>query len=142
MVFPAPTRTVLRRLTPSLRRTYLRTSHSTRTASHIRTPLLLFTLPAPRTFHSTPSTAGIMPDTSTPAPREAEAEETASQRTEISMDEYNALADGFLEELQARLEQRQEAKGDLVDVEYSVSLTPSLSLSLYLAWDKSTAADW
>jgi frataxin len=89
--------------------------------SQIRTPALLFTvLPAPRTFSSSAIYAGLLPDTSDPAPREAEEHEpTPQQKTEITNDEYHTLSDAYLDILIGKLEARQEEKGD-IDVEYSV----------------------
>ncbi len=129
MALQSPTRAIVRQLNPSLRRTLFRSSlRASTTFRHVRTPALLFTLPGPRPFQTSSRYAGIMPDTSDPEPREVEPEETPSQRTEISADEYHMLADRFLEELQSRLEQRQEEKGD-VDVDYSVG-TPSHERSI------------
>jgi hypothetical protein len=85
---------------------------------HIRTPLLLFTLPAPRSFQSSSRQHGILPDRISPT-AEAEEGHKVTQRTEISIEEYHKLSDYFLEGLLRELEQRQEEKGDL-DAEYSV----------------------
>lgn len=62
----------------------------------------------------------MLPDTSNPAPREAEEHEAVpDQKTEITIDEYHALADAYFDTLIGKLEARQEEKGD-IDVEYSV----------------------
>jgi frataxin len=113
--------TTLRR--PLLTRSY-RTAKPYSIAQQIKTPALLFTvLPAPRTFSNSAIYAAILPDSSDPPPREAEEHDAApSQKTEITIDEYHILADGFFETLIAKLEARQEAKGDL-DVEYAVCLS-------------------
>jgi hypothetical protein len=85
---------------------------------HIQTPVLLFTLPAPRSFQSSSRQHGILPDRSAPT-NEAEEGQKVTQRTEISIEDYHKLSDYFFEELLRKLEQRQEEKGDL-DAEYSV----------------------
>jgi frataxin len=54
------------------------------------------------------------------APEPEAHEETPSQKTEITIEEYHEKADAFLDVLVTKLEQRQETKGDL-DAEYSVS---------------------
>ncbi len=92
------------------------TSRPSTFGQRIQTPLLLFTLPAPRSFQSSSRQHGILPDRSAPT---AEAEEKVTQRTEISIEDYHKLSDHFFEELLRKLEQRQEDKGDL-DAEYSV----------------------
>lgn len=124
------TRIVARLISSSLRRpqqsslrstarTLCTMSRSSRLRQHIRTPLLLFTLPAPRNFQTSHRYNGILGDSSAPAPREEHETQTPTQRTEIELADYHRLADYFLEDLLRKLEQRQEEKGDL-DAEYSV----------------------
>ncbi len=62
---------------------------------------------------------GIIPDTADPSPRNSAPNEHVTQATEISAQEYNELADQYLDRLASRLEEMQDQKGD-VDVEYSV----------------------
>jgi frataxin len=89
--------------------------------SQIRTPAFLsHTYTQPRLFSSSSIRSAILPDSSDPPPREAEPhEDTPSQKTDITIDEYHTLSDHFLEGLIAQLEARQEEKND-IDVEYSV----------------------
>lgn len=107
---------------PTLARSY-RTPTSHNITQQLKTPALLYTmLPSPRLFSSsTLRYVSILPDSSDPPPREAEEhdDQSPTQKTDITIEEYHTLADEFLETLIAKLEQRQEEKGDM-DVEYSV----------------------
>jgi len=94
------------------------TSRPSTFRQHIQTPLLLFTLPSPRSFQSSSGRHGILPDSSESTP-EADEGHKVTQRTEISIEDYHKLSDHLLEELLRKFEQRQEEKGDL-DAEYSV----------------------
>lgn len=87
--------------------------------NHLQTPSLYFALPAPRLFSSSVWRANIKLPDGGEAPQPEAHEETPTQKTEISTEEYHQRADEFLDALQAKLEARQETKGDL-DVEYSV----------------------
>jgi frataxin len=76
-----------------------------------------------------------MPHAEDPPVREAESqEETPSQKTQITNEEYHFRSDQFLESLLSKLEARQEEKGD-IDVEYSVSFTYFLWLGLAMGAD-------
>jgi frataxin len=86
---------------------------------HLRTPSLYFTLPAPRLFQSSAQNAAVKLPDSGKSPEPEAHEEPPTQKTEIAIEEYHLRADEFLEKLVSKLEQRQEAKGD-IDVEYSV----------------------
>ena len=68
-----------------------------------------------------------MPDAENPKPMESEDIEDPKAPTELSTEEYNQLADAYLEELVTKLEGEAE-KNPAVDVEYSVKMT-SLSNS-------------
>ena len=70
-----------------------------------------------------------MPDAENPKPRESEDIDDPKVATEISTEEYNQLADAYLEELVSKLEGEAE-KDPSLDVEYSVKMPP-LSYSLY-----------
>ncbi|TID24352.1 iron donor protein CyaY [Venturia nashicola] len=99
-----------------------RASRSNSIRNQIRTPRLLFTSSAPRTFAVSARCAGMMPHAEDPPVREAESpEENPSQKTQITNDEYHVRADQFLESLTSKLEARQEEKGD-IDVEYSAGV--------------------
>lgn len=92
---------------------------------HLRVPVLHSTLPAPRTFHSTAQNAAVkLPESNVAQPEPEEHEQSPSEKTELTIEEYHLRADEFIEALQARLEKRQEDKGD-IDVEYSVRLGAS-----------------
>jgi hypothetical protein len=80
-----------------------------------------------RSFHSSIVARGIMPDAENPKPRESEDIEDPKAPTELSTEEYNQLADAYLEELVTKLEGEAE-KNPAVDVEYSVHMA-SLSNS-------------
>ena len=109
----------------SIRRAQLQTRSYSRirpsiARDHLRTPALVFLLPAPRLFQSSARPANIkLPDGGEEPPTPEPHEETPSQKTEIAIEEYHQRADEFMEALVAKLEQRQETKGDM-DVEYSV----------------------
>lgn len=130
MVSQPATRIIARSISSSLRqsqqsslrltaRSLCTVSRGSTFRQHIKTPLLLFTLPAPRNFQTSHRYNGILGDSSAPAAREETDSQTPTQRTEIELADYHRLADYFLEQLLRKLEQRQEEKGDL-DAEYSV----------------------
>jgi frataxin len=93
---------------------------------HLSIPSLYFTLPAPRLFQSSAQNAAVKLPDSGDAPEPEAHEKAPSQRTDIEIEEYHQRADELLEALLAKLEQRQEVKGDL-DVEYSVRFEPSIA---------------
>lgn len=64
-----------------------------------------------------------MPDAENPKPRESEGVEDPKVATELSTEEYNQLADAYLEELVNKLEGEAE-KNPALDVEYSVKMAP------------------
>jgi frataxin len=64
-----------------------------------------------------------MPDSSDPPAPDPEAHDAPSTRSELSVDEYHVAADHFMERLLARLEERQDERGDL-EAEYSVRQDP------------------
>ncbi|KAL1605453.1 Mitochondrial matrix iron chaperone [Paraconiothyrium brasiliense] len=76
---------------------------------------------AVRTFHSSMTFKGIMPQSENPAPPKIEDSETPTVPTDISSSEFHERADEYLEELLSELEAKQEETPDY-DVEYSVSL--------------------
>lgn len=81
-----------------------------------------------RSFSTTrPSFKGLSPETENPQPKKAERNATASAPADITVKQYNALSDDYMNTLVEKLEQLQEAR-DGVDVEYSVHLS-SLSRS-------------
>lgn len=61
-----------------------------------------------------------LPESNIETPETEAHEETPQTKTELDIDEYHLRSDEFMEALVARLEKRQEEKGD-IDVEYSVS---------------------
>jgi len=82
---------------------------------------LHFTLPAPRNFYYSAQNAAVkLPESGIETPETEAHEETPTSKTELNIDEYHLRADEFMDALVARLEKRQEEKGD-IDVEYSVS---------------------
>ncbi|KAF2090250.1 Frataxin [Saccharata proteae CBS 121410] len=78
-------------------------------------------LPTLRTFHSSSARASILPDTENPPPRDSEEHDRSTQPTEIPIEEYHERADEFIEKLQVKLEEKQDA-GDAVEVEYSAGV--------------------
>ncbi|KAL1647413.1 Mitochondrial matrix iron chaperone [Diplodia intermedia] len=76
-----------------------------------------------RSLSSSPNTRSIIPDAENPAPRETEASESVAgvQPTEITDAEYHEHADGYLEILQQKLEDKQDS-GEGVEVEYSAGV--------------------
>ncbi|OMP85502.1 Frataxin-like protein, mitochondrial [Diplodia seriata] len=76
-----------------------------------------------RNLSSSPNTRSIIPDAENPAPRETEASESVAgvQPTEITDAEYHEHADGYLEILQQKLEDKQDS-GEGVEVEYSAGV--------------------
>lgn len=79
-----------------------------------------------RALSSSPRSSSLIPDAEHPPPKESEASESIAgvQPTEISLSEYHEHADRYLEVLQQKLEDKQDA-GEGVEVEYSVR-SPSL----------------
>jgi frataxin len=63
-----------------------------------------------------------MPDAENPQPKDSEPNEEATAAANISYEEYHQLADYYLEELVAKLEEMQETRSDL-EVEYAVRRT-------------------
>lgn len=82
-------------------------------------------------FQSSAQNAAVKLPDSGQAPQPEAHEEPPSQKTEIAIEEYHQRADEFLEALVAKLEQRQETKGDL-DVEYSVRIQLARSSTMWL----------
>jgi len=75
-----------------------------------------------RFFSSTPiSSKGIQPESSDPAPKEAESNITYAAPAELSIERYNELSDEYMESILGKLEQLQEERED-VDVEYSAGV--------------------
>lgn len=78
-------------------------------------------LPAFRSFQTSSTCRGILPDAEDPPPREAESHEpNITSRTEITDEEYHQHADMFFDELVGRLEKMAESN-EAMEVEYSVS---------------------
>jgi len=121
-VFRSATSTA-RRFHPSSIRTAARTFYTNTRVSewkrHLRTPILLYSLPAPRNFKTSSRCNGILGEDREPTKTEESDVQKPTQRTEIELADFHRLSDYFMEDLQRKLEQRQEEKGDL-DVEYSV----------------------
>ena len=63
---------------------------------------------------------GLMPETSDPAPRTTQPDETADTPVELTMAQYHEAADNYIEQLVQAFEALAEADA-MVDVEYSVS---------------------
>ena len=78
-----------------------------------------------RSFHTSPTFRGILPEAENPAPKESEPSEIPTVPTDISTNEYHERADEFLGELVTRLEQAQETRADL-ELDYSVWHLPLL----------------
>lgn len=62
-----------------------------------------------------------MPDAENPKPKESEEIEDPKAPTQVSIEEYNQLADAYLDELVTKLEGEAE-KNPKLDVEYSVCI--------------------
>jgi hypothetical protein len=76
-----------------------------------------------QSFHtSSRRYAGLMPDTSNPAPRKAEEHDQTLAPAELTEEEFHHLADQYLEKLITKLQEKQDAEG-LIDAELSVSFT-------------------
>jgi len=74
-----------------------------------------------RSFSITPVTPkGLSPESEDPQPKQAESSTTGAVPADITVAEYNALSDAYIDALVERLEQLQEERDD-VDVEYSVT---------------------
>ncbi len=82
---------------------------------------------ASRAFHASKSAfKGLSPETDNPQPKKPEAHAaSASQPTEISIEEYHQVSDAYMDTVVAKLEQLQEQRED-VDVEFSVRNYTSL----------------
>lgn len=74
---------------------------------------------SPRSFHFSSRAQGLMPDSENPAPRKSEEVDKPTVPTDISTSEFHQRADETLDDLVARLEEKQEETPD-VEVEYSV----------------------
>ena len=72
-----------------------------------------------RPFHSSAAKAGMMPDSENPDPPACEPHDPMPGPANVSLADYSKLADGYLDELLAKLEEAQE-KGRELDVEYAV----------------------
>ncbi|KAF1977942.1 mitochondrial chaperone Frataxin [Bimuria novae-zelandiae CBS 107.79] len=75
-----------------------------------------------RDFHSSMTLlAGIMPESENPPAPQVEKSDTPKEPTAITTTEYHKHADGYFDELVARLEEKQEESPDY-DVEYSAGV--------------------
>jgi hypothetical protein len=63
-----------------------------------------------------------MPDTSDPKPKRSESHEPNLKAVDVTYEEYQQLADAYLEELQLKLEKMQE-NSEGIEVDYSVRQT-------------------
>ena len=72
-----------------------------------------------RCYHPSMSLRGLIPDAENPPPRQSEAVDRPTVPTDITTSEFHERADAYLDELVARLEDKQEETPDL-EVEYSV----------------------
>lgn len=72
-----------------------------------------------RHLHASAHNASIMPDAEHPPPKETPEDPIPKAPTEITYDEYNSLADEYLEQLVSRIEGLQESRND-IDVEFAV----------------------
>ncbi|KAF1962838.1 Frataxin [Byssothecium circinans] len=86
-----------------------------------------------RCFHSSMNSRGIMPDAENPPPRQSEDLDQPTVPTDISTSEFHERADAYLDELVARLEQKQEETPDL-EVEYSAGVLEVKILSKNLTY--------
>ncbi|PVI05927.1 arabinogalactan endo-1,4-beta-galactosidase [Periconia macrospinosa] len=71
-----------------------------------------------RNFHASIRVQGIMPESENPPPRNAENVDRPTVPTDIPTSEFHQRADVTLDDLVARLEEKQESTPDL-EVEYS-----------------------
>jgi len=93
-----------------------------------------------RLFSTTPAASkGISPESEDPQPKAPESSNNAAQPAELTNEEYNELADAYMDAMVERMEQLQE-ESDEVDVEYSVSSPPSsLVATGYSPWIKTNS---
>jgi hypothetical protein len=78
-----------------------------------------------RALHTTPRQLGLMPESSDPPAPATESHDVPTERSEMTLQDYHERADQFMERLLARLEERQDEKGDL-EAEYAVREFPTL----------------
>lgn len=62
----------------------------------------------------------MMPHSENPEPRESESEKPNMQASPLEDEEFHQLADEYLDEVVARIEELQESREEL-DLDYSVS---------------------
>ncbi|CAI6257818.1 unnamed protein product [Periconia digitata] len=74
-----------------------------------------------RTFHSSMRNQGLMPESENPPPRNPEDVDRPTVPTDISTSEFHQRADVTLDDLVARVEEKQEETPDL-EVEYSAGV--------------------
>lgn len=74
-----------------------------------------------RALSASPRSRSLIPDAENPPPKQSETSDpvVGTQPTDISLAEYHEHADKYLEVLQSRLEDKQDA-GEGVEVEFSV----------------------
>lgn len=74
-------------------------------------PVVASSLLLRRSLSSSPNSRSIIPDAEHPAPKQSEASDsvTNTQPTDISLSEYHEHADRYLELLQQKLEDKQDA---------------------------------
>ncbi|KAB2568825.1 putative mitochondrial chaperone protein [Lasiodiplodia theobromae] len=86
-------------------------------------PVVASSLLLRRSLSSSPNSRSIIPDAEHPAPKQSEASDSVAntQPTDISLSEYHEHADRYLELLQQKLEDKQDA-GEGVEVEYSAGV--------------------
>lgn len=66
-----------------------------------------------------PASKGLSPESEDPHPKEPESHTTGAQPAVLTSEQYNELADAYMDSMVERMEQLQEERDD-VDVEYSV----------------------
>ncbi|KAH8811592.1 hypothetical protein F5884DRAFT_281972 [Xylogone sp. PMI_703] len=91
------------------------------TGSCFRSPRIISTC-VQRSFSSTrQSLKGISPESEDPKPKEAQEQDFISTPAELTNEEYNYLADEYLNDMVEKFEDLQESRED-VDVEYSAGV--------------------
>ncbi|KAF2141352.1 uncharacterized protein K452DRAFT_318989 [Aplosporella prunicola CBS 121167] len=76
----------------------------------------------PRSFHHSPGSRGILPDQENPEPKQSEPQQTtANEPSAISLEEYHEQADKYLELLQQKVEEKQDA-GEGMELEYAAGV--------------------
>ncbi|KAK7713839.1 Mitochondrial matrix iron chaperone [Botryosphaeria dothidea] len=109
--------------TPTTSAARLRSASIARSALRTRASPIVAGNSFRRAFSSSPRSSSLIPDAENPPPKESESSDSVAgaQPTEISLSEYHEHADRYLELLQQKLEDKQDA-GEGVEVEYSAGV--------------------